>query len=227
MSDNTTKTIHNLIILDESGSMESIKKETISGFNELVQTIRGSQEMYPDQLHYVTLVTFNGLGMRTPILRETAASLKPLDQQLYKPDSMTPLFDAIGLSCTELEKAINGQPEVWALVTIITDGMENASKEYSGTAIREMITRLSEGNWTFTYIGANHDVTALADEMNIKNSMSYDATMTGVPMMWAKERMARNEFSKKVAYSENKESWKMSYFDIDPKPADEDKKEKK
>jgi hypothetical protein len=163
MSDNTTKTIHNLIILDESGSMESIKKETISGFNELVQTIRGSQEMYPDQQHYVTLVTFNGLGMRTLILREPVTHLKPLDMTKYKPDSMTPLFDAIGFSCTELDHTVSGQPDVWVLVTILTDGMENASQEYSGRLVRDLITRLGEQNWTFTYIGANHDVTAMAD----------------------------------------------------------------
>jgi hypothetical protein len=67
----------------------------------------------------------------------------------------------------------------------------------------------------------------MADDLNIKNSMSYDATMTGVPMMWAKERTARHEFSKKMAFSNDKESLKTAYFDDTAEPAVEEKKEKK
>lgn len=56
--------IFNLIILDESGSMQSIKQPTIDGFNETVQTIKGIQQQHPEEEHYITLVTFNGLGIK-------------------------------------------------------------------------------------------------------------------------------------------------------------------
>ena len=52
--------VHNLIILDESGSMYSIKKQIISGFNEVVQTVKGVEQQYPEQEHFNSFVTFNG-----------------------------------------------------------------------------------------------------------------------------------------------------------------------
>ena len=61
------RTVHNLIILDESGSMEAIKRATIIGFNEVVQTIKGVEKRFPEQEHFVSLVTFNGLGIKTKL----------------------------------------------------------------------------------------------------------------------------------------------------------------
>lgn len=55
--------VHNLIILDESGSMECIKRTIIQGFNELVQTIKGIEKQFPEQEHFISFVSFNGLGI--------------------------------------------------------------------------------------------------------------------------------------------------------------------
>ncbi len=57
----TTDKVYNLIILDESGSMASIEQATISGFNEVVQTIKGIEKKFPEQQHFISLVSFNGL----------------------------------------------------------------------------------------------------------------------------------------------------------------------
>lgn len=56
--------VHNLIILDESGSMQSIKSTIITGFNELVQTIQGIEKQFPEQEHTISFLTFNGLGQK-------------------------------------------------------------------------------------------------------------------------------------------------------------------
>ncbi len=220
MTQQKKKTIHNLIILDESGSMEAIKQETISGFNELVQTIRNSQKEFPYQDHFITLVTFNGKGVRNLIVRQPVASLQPLDEQRYRPDSMTPLFDAMGFSLTELDHAITGQPDTWSLVTVLTDGMENASREYSGKAIRDLVTRLDEGNWTFTYIGANHDVARMASDLSITNHMQWHSDQQGSKEMWAKERHSRMAFSMRMDSGSSAEELKKEYFDVDEKPGD-------
>ena len=60
----TKHQVHNLIILDESGSMESIKKTIIEGFNEIVQTVKGIEKAFPEQEHFISLVTFNGRGQK-------------------------------------------------------------------------------------------------------------------------------------------------------------------
>ena len=61
----TKHKVYNLIILDESGSMVRIKKDTIEGFNEIVQTIKGIEQKFPEQEHWISMVTFNGLGIKT------------------------------------------------------------------------------------------------------------------------------------------------------------------
>ena len=102
------RTVHNLIILDESGSMESIKQATITGFNEVVQTIKGVEKQFPEQKHYVSLVTFNGLGIKTRLFAEKVKTLREIDEKSFQPDSMTPLYDAIGFSVNKLQREIEG-----------------------------------------------------------------------------------------------------------------------
>lgn len=216
------RNIQHLIILDESGSMASIRDVTISGFNELVQSIQGNQEKFPEQRHYVSLVTFNGNGIRNLIVRQPAASLQPLDASRYCPDSMTPLFDAIGLSVGDLEKAVRDQEDTWCLVNILTDGLENASAEYSGKAVREMIERIGKGNWTFTYIGANHDVHGVADYLSIDNAMPFVSSQEGSARMWNKFRSSSEGFSSRMARQViSDEDLKKGFFG--PDSDDEDK----
>ena len=154
--------VHNLIILDESGSMESIKKSIISGFNETVQTIKEIEKQFPDQKHFISLVTFNGLGQNVLHFTDPVSKLESIDDSRYVPMSMTPLYDAIGFSVNKLKLILENQSDYNVLVTIMTDGEENASMEYSGRIIQKLIDDLKLKNWTFTYIGANHDVEKFA-----------------------------------------------------------------
>ncbi|HRI28100.1 MAG TPA: hypothetical protein PK715_08610, partial [Chitinophagales bacterium] len=71
--------VYNLIVLDESGSMQSIKNATISGFNEVVQTIKGAGQNFPEQEHFVSLITFNGLGIKTLLDKQPVTSLNELN----------------------------------------------------------------------------------------------------------------------------------------------------
>lgn len=206
------QTVHNLIILDESGSMDTIRQETVSGFNELVQTIRYAQEKFPEQQHFITLVTFNGLGIRTPILRQPVAMLEPLDHRKYQPNSVTPLFDAMGLSCLEMDLAIGERSDAWCLVSILTDGYENASREFSANAIRAMVERLGQRNWTFTYIGANHDVGRTAASLSIDNHMHWTSDKEGSAGMWARERQYRMAFTGKMSKGVTPEALKRQYY---------------
>ena len=128
--------VYNLIILDESGSMQSIKSATISGFNEVVQTVKGVEKQFPEQEHIISLVTFNGLGVKTLLFNELASKLDEITEDQYHPASMTPLYDAMGFSLTKLKALLEDQKDYNVLVTILTDGEENSSKEYDGKAIK-------------------------------------------------------------------------------------------
>ncbi|ALI98095.1 vWA domain-containing protein [Rufibacter tibetensis] len=208
------KQIHNLIILDESGSMESIKQATISGFNELVQTIKGSTELYPDQEHFISLTTFNGLGINTKLSRQPVADLEQIDERIYQPNSLTPLLDAIGQSVIKLKYELDEKREHNVLVTILTDGEENASKEFSGEQVRRIIEEQKKLGWTFTYIGANHDVVKTASSISITNTMVFESTVKGTKKMFEKERSSRLSWLKKL---DDNEDAQQNYYDEESK----------
>jgi hypothetical protein len=194
--------IHNLIILDESGSMESIKKSTISGFNEIVQTARGAEEKFPNQQHFVTMVTFNGLGTKLLHMIDPVNKLNAIDGGSYNPDASTPLFDAMAFAINKLKQVLVNQEEYNVLVTILTDGEENASREYRGSDIKAMVEELSMKGWTFTYIGTDHDVTKIADRLSIKNSMNFTKSDHGVQEMFLKEMKSRDKYFDKISKKE-------------------------
>lgn len=190
--------IFNLIILDESGSMNSIKEATISGFNETVQTINGAQREHPGETHYITLVSFNGMGIKTLLHNQPAVALSEIDATRYRPDANTPLYDAMGMAFHRLSTQLELLDNYHVLVTIFTDGLENASKEYNGASIRKLVEGLKTRNWTFTYIGANHNVEQFAHNIAIHNTVMYNASPEDVDRVLARERSSRMNFYKKL-----------------------------
>ena len=190
--------VHNLIVLDESGSMDSIKSIIISGFNELVQTVKGVQKQFPKQDHRISLITFNGLGNKIHHFNVPVEELGLIDKDKYQPDSMTPLFDAMGFGIAQLQKVLEKEKKYNVLVTILTDGLENASREYSGAAIKKLVEQLKLENWTFTYIGTDHNVEDFATSISITNTLNFIKSEQGTQAMFQREREARTNYSRKL-----------------------------
>jgi len=190
--------VHNLIILDESGSMESIKSSIIQGFNEIVQTVKGIQKAYPEQEHFISFVTFNGIAIKVLHFNEPVENLQLIDENRYLPDASTPLFDAMGFSFAKLKQIVEPLSDYNVLVTVLTDGEENASKEYSGKAIKKMIDELKLQRWTFTYIGAEHDVEKFAASISITNTMNFSKNDADMQQMFVKESHSRMNYSEKI-----------------------------
>ncbi len=207
---NTKQQVHNLIILDESGSMESIKKNIIQGFNEIVQTVKGIAKEYPEQEHFISLISFNGLGQKLLHFIDPVEKLDLIDDQRYKPDASTPLFDAMGFSFAKLRRVLENVKDYNVLVTIMTDGEENASKEYSGLAIKKLIEELKNNRWTFTYIGADHDVERFAMSISITNTLKFEKNEADMQEMFSKEKSARAKYSEKIR---NKEQTDTDFYD--------------
>ena len=184
--------VFNLIILDESGSMSSIEKQAVSGLNETFQTIRNAQKEHQEQQHFISFVTFNSAKIRTVMNRQTVDSDKKLKWTDYQPDDCTPLFDAMGRSLNDLKKHVNDEDVV--LVTIITDGYENASREYCGRDVKNLVAELKAKGWVFAYIGTNQDVDAVANDMGIRSRMSYEYSDTGAECMFNIEHSSKKRF---------------------------------
>ena len=186
--------IYNVIILDESGSMSSIYKSTLSSINEVLGGIRREQEENPEQENNVSIVTFEGDGMKGVKARRVCvpiAEVADFTEKDYCTGGCTPLYDAMGVTLRTLEPMVT--PEDRVLVTVITDGYENASHEYTGRMIKSMVTRLREKGWTFAYIGATEDAIEVARDLYINNAIRFDATDEGMAIACKKMEYARRK----------------------------------
>jgi len=204
------RNVYNLIILDESGSMQAIYRPALSGVNETLQTIREADKEHKEQKHFVSLITFD-TGHYNEIYQRTPAD-KAIDitEDQYRPCGGTPLYDAMGRAITDLRQH-TGKDDV-VLVTVITDGYENASREYTGRAIKSLVDEMKLQGWVFTYIGANQDVEAVAEAMSIDNRMAFDASDTGTKAMFEKELACRRTFFSKISKSQSIRDISDDYF---------------
>ena len=191
--------VFNVIVLDKSGSMSSIARQAVDGVNETIGSIRSAQEKNPDQEHTVTLVAFCGCELKTIYDNAPVAEVKTLTDKDYRPCCMTPLYDAIGTTLSRVHALKSQEPESLALVTIITDGYENASHEFTHASIRALIESYKEQGWQFTYIGADHDVESVSFSLSIDHHLQFDKTAAGTQAMFAKERRARNGWMRKMS----------------------------
>ena len=184
--------VFNLIILDESGSMSCIERQALNGLNETLQTIRRAQDKFPEQEQLVSIVPFESGTIRLLRDKVSIKEVNDLRPDEYNPGACTPLYDAIGFGINSIRKVVTDDDSV--LVTIITDGEENSSEEYSGKAIATIIDELKKKGWMFTYIGANQDAVSVAMTINITNAMNFVQDDEGTKAMFEKERRSRERY---------------------------------
>lgn len=193
-NDQPTKRVFNLIIVDESGSMSIIRRQAFSGINETLQTVRNMQEQFPGQEQRVTLVTFDSFNTAWHYDNTPAQQTKDLAWTDYSPSGGTPLYDAMGMAISKLNAQTSDADNV--LVTVITDGEENCSKEWTLKMVRTMIEKLKQRNWTFTLIGTdNLDVEGMAHSFAIDEHLEFRQDEAGTKAMFARERRSRSRYN--------------------------------
>jgi Mg-chelatase subunit ChlD len=166
------KRVHAHILLDRSGSMEECRDSTISAFNEYVNTLRADADISAR----VSLTLFDDQSIDLVFDRQKAKDMPKLTKETFVPRGMTPLNDAIGKTADRIDKETLREGENVAFV-ILTDGLENASREYSREAVRKLLDRVQkEKNWLVIYLGANQDAFAegAARGTVAANTMTFD-----------------------------------------------------
>lgn len=196
--------VFNVIILDRSGSMQRLRQAAVDGFNETLAGIKKAQEKFTDtQEHYVSLVTFCSCETRNVFDKVPVDEARPLSMNDYEPCCCTPLFDAMGFTLTAMHKHVKDMDDVAVVVTIITDGLENASKEYNGSNIKALVETLRKEGWTFTYMGANQDSMEVAMSMSIRNARNFDYSSEGTRTSMRKDTMTRMNFFSRLSQMKN------------------------
>lgn len=184
--------VYNLVVLDKSGSMEWIRQSTIEGVNSIIDSIREAQQQFAaTQEHYLTLHLFCGCSQSDVYDAAPIDLVRNLTREDYKPCCNTPLYDAIGLSLQKLEHKI-AHDRATAVVTIVTDGMENCSRKFSSDDVEHLVSRLREKGWTFAYMGSDHDVHQVAEMLSIGNVHQFEHTQEGTGAGFDHERYSRS-----------------------------------
>jgi len=134
-------------LLDRSGSMESCKQETITGFNGYLNGLKGSEMRF-------TLTQFDTQGI--DIIHDAVAlkDVRKLTESTYVPRGGTPLYDAIGRTVRATEAAAK---DCNVLFVTLTDGEENSSREWNKSTIQSLIKEMEGKGWTFAHIGVGVD----------------------------------------------------------------------
>lgn len=165
------KRMHAIFIIDKSGSMESTRKETINGVNEQMQELRKNADKLDTK---ATLVLFSSADDIQTVFENTPIREVPdLTMDTYKPDGMTAMLDAVALTINRAKNSIEDTDNTTYLVVIVTDGEENASKEYSShlggyTKVANIIKECQNNKrWTITYLGANQDLSIINQQLGI------------------------------------------------------------
>lgn len=158
-------------ILDRSGSMASLCQEAIGGFNSFLseqQALEGEANM--------TVVLFDYEIITHPA--KPVKDVEPLDTTTFVPRGTTALNDAIGSSLATLEAK---QPDK-AIILIITDGAENASREYSAAQVKEKVETAKAKGWEVVFLAANIDAFATGANYGIaaNSTVSFTADSFGV-----------------------------------------------
>lgn len=156
-------------LLDETGSMQSIKDDTIGGFNSYLDALSDDSNQYE-----FTLVKFDSNKTEKVCVGVPIAEAPRLTSDNYIPGAATPLIDAAYKLIKATEKVVKKR-KVNVLVVIQTDGFENASREHTRTDLAALIKEKTEKGWTFAYVGAGIDAFEEAGRLGISrgSTMSY------------------------------------------------------
>ena len=158
----TTTYTHLTVVLDRTGSMESIRDDTIGGFNAFLK----QQQAAPGRAT-LTLVQFDSQDPYEVIHRFMPLEQVPaLTRETFVPRASTPLLDAMGRAINDLEaglaalKKANRPSKV--VMVIVTDGQENASREFTKAQIEAMVkAKIAKEDWQFVFLSA--DLAAIGD----------------------------------------------------------------
>lgn len=167
-----------VFIIDKSGSMCGLEKDTIGGYNSMLE-----QQLKVDGECIITTVLFDN---RYELLhdRTDIRAIRPITEKEYSVGGSTALLDAIGKTIHKIDTAQKNTAANYrakkVMFVIITDGEENASRQYSAMQVKKMIKRQKECyDWEFIFLGANIDAVETAGLFGIDADRAVDYVPDG------------------------------------------------
>lgn len=175
----TSKSLETIVnfILDKSGSMENVRKETIQGFNKYLKELKSLKGKVSFSFTLFN-TSFTKRYIMTPV-----KEIPLLNAETYVPNGMTALYDAAVETIEEVSDQVDKMEIKPAVLTVImTDGEENSSCKHDQSCLTDLIKKLKDqGNYTFIFMGSNQDAWATAKVWGLDqgNVLSYNANGMG------------------------------------------------
>jgi uncharacterized protein YegL len=201
MKENLTQII---AVLDKSGSMHHLTNDTIGGFNSFIE----EQSKQPGDL-VITTVLFNS-DYQVLHDQKNLRDLSNLTDKDYKAEGNTALLDAMGKAMIDVGRKLADMNEEdrpsKVIMFVITDGMENASREYTGKQIKEMVEeQQNKYSWEFMFIGANIDAFAVGNDLGIMRSLNYKSNEKGTANLYCMLNSTVSSYHNRSVIADNEE----------------------
>lgn len=200
-----------VFILDRSGSMSGLESDTIGGYNSMLKKQKAEKG-----LANVTTILFDD-EYTVVHDRVSIEQIKPLSEKEYFVRGTTALLDAVGVTINNLIHNIKNSKKVdkadKVMFVIITDGMENSSKDYTYKKVKSLIDYQKERYaWEFVFLGANIDAikTAASFGINQDRAVSYRSDSIGTQLNY---QVVSDLVSDVRQAREIDESWKKDIED--------------
>lgn len=156
------KVVNIRFVIDRSGSMASIKNETIGGFNSFIDEQRelpGKAKVTYIQFDHVYETVYRDMDIK---------EVPKLNGLMYQPRGYTALYDAIGTALSEGMERSN--PDEQNILVVLTDGAENSSKEYKQGDVKRLMNRAEDQGWKVLFLGANIDVAQVSSGIGMRGA---------------------------------------------------------
>ena len=177
-------------VMDETGSMSSLKDEAISGFNKYIDDLKRDLKGRTN----FSLMLFDSTKMRWHVIDKPIKEVTHLNEDTYRPGALTPLWDAVAEAILLTEERVKGKKNPKVVITVLTDGAENASRKYTTKTVKDMIKEHSD--WAINFLGANMDAWNVAGEIGIDTGsvMNFDFTSSGLSAGFRSASIATSNF---------------------------------
>jgi Mg-chelatase subunit ChlD len=184
-----TAPIHIAVVLDRSGSMGHIASDIVGGFNQYL-----SEQQRREGPARMTLVQFDGQDpFEVLVGGRDLQDVAELDPQAYQPRGATPLLDAVGKMILRVDADIASRvdgdlPAEDQVIVVVTDGLENASTEFTRQGLFDLIEQRRRAGWVFVFLGADQNAYAEGTAIGVSgaNAAPWQKSKAGVAAMYAK-----------------------------------------
>ena len=211
-----------VFILDRSGSMSGLEKETIGGFNSLLE----KQKKEEGEAIVSTILFDNEVEVLHN--RKNIKDVEKISEKEYYVRGTTALLDAIGTTIARTRTAQEKdaiKPEK-TLFIITTDGMENASTEYSYDSVKKLVEKMkTEFGWEFLFLGANIDAVDVAGKFGVSanRAVRYESDSAGTALNYS----VMSKIVSKVRYSKSAAEMSSALNEDDLREIEEDYEKRK